>query len=73
MLRQIREVYTRWRRRLRGGGQASIQRELDELTRAAVRIRNLQIAIMTCFQHLAGPKGGPTSLYFPCTMQKPGS
>jgi len=72
MLRQVQEVHTRRRRLLRGGGQASIQRELDELTRAAVRIRNLQIAIMTCSQYLAAPYGGPTTFYFPCTMQKPG-
>jgi len=35
MLRQVQEAHTRWRRRLREGGQASIQQELDELTRAA--------------------------------------
>jgi transcriptional regulator with XRE-family HTH domain len=46
MLRQVQEAHTRWRRRLREGGQASIQQELDELTRAAVRIRNLQVAII---------------------------
>ncbi|HZI77697.1 MAG TPA: Scr1 family TA system antitoxin-like transcriptional regulator, partial [Gemmatimonadales bacterium] len=46
MLRQVQEAHTRWRRRIREGGQASIQQELDELTRAAVRIRNLQVAII---------------------------
>jgi transcriptional regulator with XRE-family HTH domain len=46
MLRQVQEAHIRWRRRLREGGQASIQQELDELTRAATRIRNLQVAII---------------------------
>jgi transcriptional regulator with XRE-family HTH domain len=46
MLRQVQEAHTRWRRRLREGGQASVQQELDELTRAATRIRNLQVAII---------------------------
>jgi transcriptional regulator with XRE-family HTH domain len=54
MLRQVQEVHTRWRRRLREGGQASVQRELDELTRAASRIRNLQIAIIPGLLQTAG-------------------
>jgi transcriptional regulator with XRE-family HTH domain len=54
MLRQVQEVHTRWRRRLREGGQASIQAELDELTRAATRIRNLQIAIVPGLLQTAG-------------------
>jgi transcriptional regulator with XRE-family HTH domain len=54
MLRQVQEVHTRWRRRLREGGQASVQRELDELTRSASRIRNLQIAIIPGLLQTAG-------------------
>jgi transcriptional regulator with XRE-family HTH domain len=54
MLRHVQEVHTRWRRRLREGGQASIQRELDELTRAASRIRNLQVAIVPGLLQTAG-------------------
>lgn len=54
MLRQVQEAHTRWRRRLREGGQAAIQQELDELTRAAVRIRNLQIAIIPGLLQTAG-------------------
>jgi transcriptional regulator with XRE-family HTH domain len=54
MLRQVQEAHTRWRRRLRDGGQASIQQELDELTRAAVRIRNLQVAIIPGLLQTAG-------------------
>ena len=54
MLRQVQEAHTRWRRRLREGGQASIQAELDELTRAAVRIRNLQVAIIPGLLQTAG-------------------
>ena len=54
MLRQVRDVHTRWRRRLREGGQASIQQELDELTRNATRIRNLQVAIIPGLLQTAG-------------------
>ena len=54
MLRQVQEAHTRWRRRLREGGQASIQAELDELTRAAGRIRNLQVAIIPGLLQTAG-------------------
>lgn len=46
MLIGVQTIHTRWRRRLREGGQASVQRELDELTRAATRIRNLQVGII---------------------------
>ena len=54
MLHQVRDVHTRWRRRLREGGQASIQQELDELTRNAIRIRNLQVAIIPGLLQTAG-------------------
>jgi transcriptional regulator with XRE-family HTH domain len=54
MLRQVQEIHTRWRRRLREGGQASIQQELDELTRSATRIRNLQVAIIPGLLQTAG-------------------
>ena len=46
MLRQVQEVHTLWRRRLRQGGQPSVQQELDEITRAASRIRELQVAVI---------------------------
>ena len=54
MLRQVQEAHIRWRRRIRDGGQASIQQELDELTRAATRIRNLQVAIIPGLLQTAG-------------------
>lgn len=54
MLISVQTTHTRWRRRLREGGQASIQQELDELTRAATRIRNLQIAIIPGLLQTAG-------------------
>ena len=54
MLIQIQTIHTRWRRRLREGGQASIQQELDELTRSATRIRNLQVAIVPGLLQTAG-------------------
>jgi len=54
MLRAVQEVHTRWRRRLREGGQASIQQELDELTRSATRIRNLQVAVIPGLLQTAG-------------------
>ena len=54
MLAQVQAIHTRWRRRLREGGQASIQQELDELTRAATRIRNLQVAIIPGLLQTAG-------------------
>jgi hypothetical protein len=28
---------------------------------------------MTCSNYLTGPNGGPTTFFFPCTDQKPGS
>jgi transcriptional regulator with XRE-family HTH domain len=54
MLRQVQEVHTRWRRRLKEGGQASVQQELDEITRAATKIRNLQVAIIPGLLQTAG-------------------
>ena len=54
MLRQVQEIHTRWRRRLREGGQASVQRDLDELTRASARIRNFQVAIIPGLLQTAG-------------------
>jgi transcriptional regulator with XRE-family HTH domain len=54
MLAQVQAIHIRWRRRLREGGQASVQQELDELTRAATRIRNLQVAIIPGLLQTAG-------------------
>lgn len=61
MLIQVQTIHTRWRRRLREGGQASIQQELDELTRAATRIRNLQVGIIPGLLQTAGYAHGITS------------
>lgn len=46
MLRSVQEAHTLWRRRLREGGQESVQQELDEITRAAARIRDLQVTVI---------------------------
>jgi hypothetical protein len=54
MLRQVREVHTRWRRRLSQGGADSIQREISELEKAATRIRNLQVAVIPGLLQTAG-------------------
>jgi transcriptional regulator with XRE-family HTH domain len=54
MLAQVQAIHTRWRRRLREGGQAAVQQELDELTRAATHIRNLQVAIIPGLLQTAG-------------------
>jgi transcriptional regulator with XRE-family HTH domain len=46
MLRQVQEVHTRWRRRLRDGGTASVQQDIDDLTRGAAHVRNLEVAVI---------------------------
>lgn len=54
MLTEVRTVHTRWRRRLRDGGQSSVQQDIDTLTRAAARIRNAEVTVIPGLLQTAG-------------------
>lgn len=47
-------VHTRWRRRLRDGGQSAVQQDIGTLTEAATRIRNAEVAVIPGLLQTAG-------------------
>jgi transcriptional regulator with XRE-family HTH domain len=46
LLAKVEMVYQEWKERLKRGGQAAVQRDIDQQTRAAQRIRSVQIAVI---------------------------
>ena len=54
LLADVQSVHTRWRNRLRKGGQASVQADLDRMTQTATRIRNAEVAIVPGLLQTAG-------------------
>lgn len=54
LLADVQSVHTRWRNRVRRGGQASIQADIDLMTQTALRIRNAEVAIIPGLLQTAG-------------------
>lgn len=54
LLADVQSIHTRWRNRLRDGGQASVQHDIDKLTRTATRVRSAEVAIIPGLLQTAG-------------------
>jgi transcriptional regulator with XRE-family HTH domain len=54
LLADVQTIHTRWRRRLRDGGHASVQQDIDTLARTATRIRNAEVSVIPGLLQTAG-------------------